>query len=197
MSPRPSDSMQQQEELSLVHAMNAADSVRRHFHAARETPGTNGSTSNVFAPSIPPGIPQGLAGFLVVGAALLPIRRLVLTHPSVNSHQAFRNFVDLVASVGHALVATQAALIAGSIYGGKTYLDEFAKQKSALRDQTSSSSILLDSICQDLNNNVVPRGTIRWPTGMDPKSIDPRVQTLLSMVRVMETCQSKGDNNAE
>jgi hypothetical protein len=187
-SSSPSLSSQQHEELSLSQAMKAADSIRRNFKEAVEQ---SSGPSEVFAPSVPPGISHALGGFLVMGAVLLPVRRLVLAHPSVNSHQAFRNFVDLVASVGHALVATQTALIAGSIYGGKRYLDEFAKENSNLTDQPSSSLLLVDVICQDLKSNVVPPGTIP-PVGLDPESFDPRVQTMLSMIRVIEICQSRG-----
>ena len=206
-SPLPSRSsavasMQpQEEELSLSHAMKAADSIRRHFHQAQEQQQTrrNDSTSSssssmpMFAPIIPPGIAQGIGACLVVGVALLPVRRLVLTHPSVHSHPPFRNFMDLVVSVGHTLVAAQAALMTGSIYGGKAYLDEFAKQKSSeLTDLSSSapasSFMLSNSICKELTSTVVPPGT-RQPAGLDKESFDPRVQTMLSMVRVIELCQ--------
>lgn len=171
------------DELSLAHAMKAADSIRRHFQESNKE--NVGSNPGFFSPSVPPGIIQGLAGFLVVGGALLPVRRLVLSHPSVTTHPAFRNFVDLLYSVGHALVATQAALIAGSIYGGKAYLDAFA-ECSGLRQQ--SSSAVVDLVCQDLRNNVV--GKVRRPTGLESKSYDPRVQTMLSMMRVIEKCQA-------
>ena len=187
-SSHSSASTQPHEELSLSHAMKAADSVRRHFNQAKQY--SSDETSAIFAPTIPPGIAQGVGACLVVGAALLPVRRLVLAHPSVNSHQAFRNFIDLVASVGHALLATQAALITGSIYGGKTYLDEFAKQKSFLTDSSSASCMLCKTICKEIRSSIVPPET-RWPARLDTASFDPRVQTMLSMVRVIEMCQER------
>jgi len=184
-STAPSTHQQYGEELSLSHSMKAADSIRRHFNLfTTESSGT----SSIFAPNIPPGIIQGVGACLVVGTAILPVRRLVLGHPSIASNESFRNFVDLIVSVGHALVATQAGLIAGSIYGGKTYLDEFIKQKSVRIDPSSSRFSLVENICQDLNRNIIPPGTKR-PMGLDPNSYDPRVQTMLSMIRVLEICQ--------
>lgn len=174
--------MSQPEKLSLTHAMKSADSIRRHY-------GQSGSDSETpfFAPSIPPGLMQGIGACALAGVALLPIRRLVLGHPSINTHVAFRNFVDLIVSVGHALAATQVGLMAGSVYGGKIYLDEFAKASA------STESPVADAVCQDLRTNVLPSKLV-MPAGLDGDSIDPRIQTMLSLRRVLERCQQRQNN---
>lgn len=178
-SPTPPSLPQQAPEvLSLSHAMKVADSIRRHL---ADTSGP-GYRHDSFSPAIPPGIVEGLGALTLVGVALLPVRRLVLTSSSVNTHPSFRNFVDLFGSVAHALIATQAGLMAGSLYGGKRYLDEFAK--------VSPESQVVEVICNDLRTDVMATQLFR-PRGLDPQSWDPRAQTLLSAIRVMETCQRR------
>ncbi len=172
-----SQTSSQPEELSLSHAMKAADSIRRHYGS---------DDTQRFSPTIPPGVFQGLGAFAVVGVACLPIRRLILGSPSVNTHTAFRNFVDLFVSVGHALLATQAGLIAGSLFGGKTYLDEFVK--------TSVESPVVEAVCTDLRTNVLPSQLFR-PRNLDPNSWDPRMQTISCMIQVIEKCQRRNQDS--
>jgi hypothetical protein len=167
------------EVLSLSHAMKVADSIRRHL-AGEEN--SSGVRHDRFSPTIPPGLVEGLGALTFAGVALLPVRRLVLTSSAVNSHLPFRNFVDLFVSVAHALVATQAGLMAGSLYGGQRYLDEFAK--------VSPESPVVETICDDLKTDVMANRLYR-PRGLDPQSWDPRAQTLLSAIHVIETCQRR------
>ena len=174
----PSSSQQAAEVLSLNHAMKVADSIRRHLRAA--SPGN--APHHNFSPTIPPGILEGLGALAFTGVSLLPVRRLVLGSSAVNSYLPFRNFVDLFVSVAHALIATQAGLMAGSLYGSKRYLDEFAK--------VPAESPVVDAICTDLRTDVMATRLYR-PRGLDPLSWDPRAQTLLSTIQVLETCQRR------
>ena len=158
----------------------SADSIRRHYGQS----GDDENETSLYSPSIPPGLVQGIGACVLAGVALMPIRRLVLGHPSVKTHVAFRNFVDLVLSVGHALGATQVGLMAGSVYGAKTYLDEFAK------GSTSVASPVADAICQDLRTNILPSKLI-LPGGLDDDSMDPRIQTMISLRRILHHCQQR------
>lgn len=174
--------MPEMEELSLTHAMKSADSIRKHYGQISE------NDEDTFSPLIPPGLLHGVGGCVLAGVALLPVRRLVMGHPSVNTHLAFRNFVDLIVSVGHALAVTQVGLMAGSLYGGKTYLDEFSKESAF------NESPMADKICQDLRSNVLPSKSI-IPGGMEEDSLDPRIQTMISFRRVLKHCQRRQGND--
>lgn len=174
------------EELSLSHAMKAADSIRRQFAQASEnSDSTTMKEKEALTHTVPPGLLQGVGAFALAGVALLPVRRLVLGHPSINTHQAFRNFVDLTVSVGHALAAAQVGLIGGSLYGGKTYLDEFSKASASIE-----STPFMDAVCEDLQSNVLP-ASFRRPDALDTGSFDPRIQTMISLQRVLDKCQRR------
>jgi hypothetical protein len=169
----------------MSHAMKAADSIRRHFAEANETGGSTPRETELFTHVLPPGIVPCIGAVVFAGVALLPVRRLVLGHPSINTHQAFRNFVDLVVSVGHALVATQAGLMAGSLYGGKTYLDGFVKGSVS----AESPSPFSDAACKDIRSNILPPSQLLRSEALDSGSFDPRIQTMISLQRVIEKCQ--------
>ena len=188
----------QAEELSLEHAMKMADSVRRHFVDAASSEDENQLSSQereAFSHTIPPGVLQGIGAFSFVGLALLPGRRLVLGSKSANTHQSFRNFVDIFVSVSHAVISAHAGMLAMTFYGGKANLDEFVKV-AALPNESPTS----DAVCDDIATNILPQKW-RMPSSPLPKdSIDPRIQTMISMQRVIGTCHGRkigGENDID
>jgi hypothetical protein len=159
--------------LSLIHAMKVADVTRKHYH------GGNGSSG------IPPGALQGATGFLIMGAALMPIRRLVLRYASRQSGgKSFANFVDIVISVGHALVSTQTGLVLGSLYGSQIYLD-------LLRNEpTTSNSPLTDKICDTMWSEILPPN-FQIAQYSSSQSLDPRMQTMSALQRAIKSCKRR------
>lgn len=165
---------QSESSLSLIHAMKLADVTRKHYHG-QDAKGAGG---------IPPGALQGAAAFLATAAALLPIRRIVLRHANQQpGGKPFANFVDIVISVGQALVATQAGLFIGSLYGSQTYLDLLKNEPP------TSQSPLTDKICQTMWSNVLPPSFV-FPPPSSP-SMDPRSQTMTALKSAIQSCQRR------
>ena len=159
-------------EISLIHAMKMADVVRKHYHGA-------GNSSS----GVPPGALQGAVALVLSGAALLPVRRILLRNAAMNG-RAFHHFVDIFASVGGFMAATQAGLVVGSLYGSKVYLD-LLKEEPA-----SSQSPLTDEICKAMWTTVIPQKL----HGAKPpaySSFDPRLQPLNSLYEAMVSCKAR------
>eukprot|EP00934_Nitzschia_sp_Nitz4_P009482 Nitzschia sp. Nitz4//scaffold7_size249615//108645//109235//NITZ4_001171-RA/size249615-processed-gene-0.141-mRNA-1//1//CDS//3329558424//9472//frame0 len=175
-SPGPAD-----EPLSLKHAMSMADVVRQHFKE-------KGVMDQAIKSPVPPGALEGLAGLVVTGVALIPARRALLSQ--WNHHPAFRNFVDLVISVGHALLATQVGLITGSVYGSQTFLNAFSKIPSTAESSTA------DSICRDAWKDIIPLGVqtgLTAPTEREDVWWNPRVQAMRSLDKAILQCRNRLD----
>jgi hypothetical protein len=168
--------------LSLTHAMKMADNIRRHFKdgdAARKTDSSY---------SIPPGAVEGVAAFAFAGLALLPARRVILQQASGNP--AFRHFMDLVVSVGHAIAATQVGLMAGSVYGGRYYLQEFAQHSP------TTESPVADRICDTMWTTILPphlhqSNSTSSNSVESTSSWDPRIQTMDSLQQAIENCRRR------
>lgn len=158
-------------ELSLIHAMKMADVARKHYHGV-----DNSSPSG-----IPPGALQGAAAFMLMGVALLPVRRLMLKNAG---HQGFKNFVDITASVGGTLAATQVGLVVGSLYGSKVYLDLLKEEP------LTSKSQLTDEICDKMWSTVLPPHLHRAESPAYG-SLDPRLQPLNALQEAMEKCKAR------
>ncbi|CAJ1966622.1 unnamed protein product [Cylindrotheca closterium] len=158
-------------EISLIHAMKMADVARKHYHGVE-----NSSPSG-----IPPGALQGATAFVLAGVALLPVRRLLLKNAG---HQGFKNFVDIIASVGGTLAATQAGLVVGSLYGSKVYLDLLKEEP------VTSKSQLTDDICNTMWSTVLPPH-LHHAKSPSCGSFDPRLQPLISLQEAMQQCNAR------
>mmetsp|Transcript_31798 Transcript_31798/g.77010 ORF Transcript_31798/g.77010 Transcript_31798/m.77010 type:complete len:181 (+) Transcript_31798:2547-3089(+) len=171
MTESNNDGQDKSNELSLIHAMKMADVVRKHYN------GVDNSSSS----GIPPGALQGAAAFVLTGVALLPVRRLLL---KTAGHQGFKNLVDIVASVGGTLAATQVGLVVGSLYGSKVYLDLLKEEP------VTSNSQLTDEICKTMWSTVLPPHLHRANPPAHG-SLDPRLQPLNALQEAMLQCKAR------
>ena len=170
---------QEMTSISLHHAMKVADTIRKEY--------TNDGEKKTESKSFfPPGLVQGLSACVVTGVALVPLRRVIL-HQSSN-HLAFRNFVDLVISVGHALAATQVGFLAGSVYGSNFYLQELAKVPP------TTESPVVDRICNTMWSEILPTSIPQTTIDRNmaaATSWDPRVSTMASLQLTIENCRRR------
>ena len=184
MSSSPSDEASRNETLSLPHAMKAADLIRQQY---ADDGKIEPSSSSSFISAIPPGLIQGVSAFALTAMALVPVRR-VLLHQA-GKEPAFRHFVDLVISVGHALAATQVGFLAGSLYGSRCYLDKFAEIPP------SADSPVHDRICDTLWRSILPtqlnESGFRTTNNSMVASCDPRIKTMESLQHTIVNCQRR------
>ncbi|KAL3940437.1 MAG: hypothetical protein SGBAC_005021 [Bacillariaceae sp.] len=171
MTEPNNDGQDSSDELSLIQAMKMADVARKHYHGVEHS-----------SPSgIPPGALQGAAAFVLVGVALLPVRKVMLKYAG---HKGFKNFVDINATVGGTLAATQVGLVVGSLYGSKVYLDLLKAEP------VTSKSQLTDEICNTMWSTVLPPHLHRArPPAYS--SLDPRLQPLNALQEAMEKCKAR------
>lgn len=182
MSAHPDDQKSTQSnthnELTLTHAMKVADSIRKHYNSSDEK--VKKESQN-----FPPGIVKGLSAFCIAGVALLPVRRVILSSQPAGT--PFRNFMDLVVSVGQALAATQVGLMAGSLYGSQFYFNRVATVSP------TEASPVTDQICHDMLTKLLPHQHYSWNLKESPSSWDPRVQTMYDLHRAIESCRRRQD----
>jgi hypothetical protein len=168
--------------LDLSHSMKFADTIRKQYEQDE-------GKKKSFNSSIPPGAIQGASAALFTGVALLPVRRLIL---SQTGDSPIRTFVDLVLSVSHALAATQIGLMAGSIFGCQTYLQDFAKNPV-----TQESSVLVDRVCDTVWQSVLPKSFPREGLRNSIAPIAPawdfRAQTMIDLQKAIECCHRRQD----
>jgi hypothetical protein len=190
--------------LSLSDAMKAADCIRKVYSEDDPTE----------SKSMPPGTFEGLGAFVVTGMLLSPLRGVILNAAGgkVAGH-SFRNFCDLVITPFMAVVAAQAGLVAGSVFGSRVYLEQVAyvppSKVSTVTDRACqqlllysldqgddpterwTSSSLSSSSALDASDEV----NQKWMAGprMDQSTSfwDPRVETMRSFRLALENCRKR------
>mmetsp|Transcript_38631 Transcript_38631/g.93609 ORF Transcript_38631/g.93609 Transcript_38631/m.93609 type:complete len:224 (-) Transcript_38631:24-695(-) len=152
----------------------------------------------------PPGTIEGVATFVLSGLIVFaPFRSAILRSRAVagpmtttngNGHKnttGFKNLVDLVITPVLAVASAQVGLAAASLVGSKVYLEEVANVPP------TTNSPMTDLICSDLLLIPKEKGIAMMKESSSSSSSDsssswdPRVQTLFSLSRAMDTCQRR------
>ena len=202
---------------TLDDAMRAADGVRQVCNEKHieEEPTTSKSKetsswdSNItenedrkYFPDrqFPPGAVEGVATFVLSGLVVFaPFRSAILRSRAVagpmptSPNTGFKNLVDLIITPVLAVASAQVGLAAASLVGSKVYLEEVANVSP------TAKSPMADLICSDLL--LIPKekgitmmkdsSSLSSLSSSSSSSWDPRVQTLFSLSRAINTCQQR------
>mmetsp|Transcript_38632 Transcript_38632/g.93610 ORF Transcript_38632/g.93610 Transcript_38632/m.93610 type:complete len:224 (-) Transcript_38632:24-695(-) len=156
----------------------------------------------------PPGAVEGFATFVLSGLIVFaPFRSAILRSRAVagpmtttttttkgngqRNTTGFKNLVDLVITPVLAVASAQVGLAAASLVGSKVYLEEVANVPP------TTNSPMTDLICSDLLLIPKEKGIAMMKESSSSSSSDsssswdPRVQTLFSLSRAMDTCQRR------
>ena len=76
-----------------------------------------------FRSPVPPGVVEGATAFVLTSFLLLPVRRLAIRLAG----KQLNVLTDLVVTAGQAVLAANAGLYAGSLYGSRVYLEKLAQ----------------------------------------------------------------------
>jgi hypothetical protein len=193
---------------TLEDAMKAADGIRQVCNektTEESSASSSGSTSSWDADTVndrryfpeksyPPGFMEGVAAMIASGLFVFsPFRSAILRQAS-SSSPGFGNFVNLVITPLLVVGSAQVGFATASLVGSKVYLNEVADVPP------TAISPMTDLICYDLLLIPKEKGMRNYsPSSSSPgvgaaSSWDPRVQTLYSLSRAMETCHKRDQN---